>query len=64
VVIRYPWQKYVDPFALLVLLVTIKPKEFMSPKRLAGVAILALGFLVYVLDTGAHEATTLAAISL
>src|SRR5579884_995732 len=60
VVIRYPWQKYVDPFALLILLTTARPAELSSPAALTGVAILTAAFLAYVLDTGAHQSTALA----
>src|SRR5579859_162919 len=57
-VIRYPWQKYVDPFALLILLTTVRPRELESPAVLTGVAVLAIAFLVYVLDTGLHHSAT------
>lgn len=55
VVIRYPWQKYVDPFALLILITTVRPRELDSPAVLTGVAVLTIAFLVYVLDTGLHH---------
>ncbi|MGI8430129.1 MAG: glycosyltransferase family 39 protein [Solirubrobacteraceae bacterium] len=48
--IRYPWQKYVDPFALLGLLLTVRRDELSTPRELAGAAALALGFLAYTLS--------------
>jgi hypothetical protein len=55
-VIRYPWQKYVDPFVLLALLMTVRAREFSSPLSLAGAAVLAIGFLAYTLDFSSHQA--------
>ncbi len=54
-VIRYPWQKYVDPFALLLLLLTIRPDELASARKLAGAAVLAVAFLAYALDFSSHQ---------
>lgn len=55
VVIRFPWQKYVDPFALLILLVTVRPDELRSPRLMLGALVLAIAFMAYLLDTGAHQ---------
>ncbi|MDQ6605054.1 MAG: glycosyltransferase family 39 protein [Actinomycetota bacterium] len=55
VVIRYPWQKYVDPFALLVLLLSSRPAELASAGKLAGAAVLAVAFLAYALDFSSHR---------
>jgi predicted lysophospholipase L1 biosynthesis ABC-type transport system permease subunit len=55
VAIRYPWQKYVDPFALLVLLLTVRRDELSSPWRLAGAVVLAIAFLGYALDLSSHQ---------
>jgi hypothetical protein len=55
--IRYPWQKYVDPFALLALLFTVRKGELSSPRALAGAAILSLAFVAYTLDFSAHRDT-------
>jgi 4-amino-4-deoxy-L-arabinose transferase-like glycosyltransferase len=55
VVIRYPWQKYVDPFALLLLLLTIRRDELASARRLAGAAVLAVAFVAYALATSSHQ---------
>jgi hypothetical protein len=49
-VIRYPWQKYVDPYALLVLLFTIRRSELSTPRELTGAAVLAVGFVAYTLS--------------
>ncbi|MDQ6744989.1 MAG: glycosyltransferase family 39 protein [Actinomycetota bacterium] len=57
VVIRYPWQKYVDPFALLVLVLTVRDRELHPPWRLAGAAVLAVVFLGYALDLSSHRST-------
>lgn len=56
--IRYPWQKYVDPFALLVVLLTVRPGELRRPRALLGALVLALAFVAYTADTGAHANTT------
>ncbi|MGI8412073.1 MAG: glycosyltransferase family 39 protein [Solirubrobacteraceae bacterium] len=48
--IRYPWQKYVDPFALLSLLLTVSPDELCSPRELIGAATLAVAFVAYTLS--------------
>jgi 4-amino-4-deoxy-L-arabinose transferase-like glycosyltransferase len=55
VAIRYPWQKYVDPITLLVLLVSVAPGELRSRRGLAGVAVLALAFVAYAVDTSSHR---------
>jgi hypothetical protein len=62
IVIRNPWQKYVDPFALLVLLFTLGPVELNSAWRLAGAAVLAITFIAYTADYSSHRSTRLAAI--
>ncbi|MEA2161071.1 MAG: hypothetical protein QOD66_3451 [Solirubrobacteraceae bacterium] len=49
-VIRYPWQKYVDPFALLTLLLTVRPDELVRPRDLAGAGVLAIAFVAYTLS--------------
>jgi 4-amino-4-deoxy-L-arabinose transferase-like glycosyltransferase len=56
VAIHYPWQKYVDPFALLVLFFTVGADELASWRLLAGAGILALAFLAYTLDFSSHNA--------
>jgi hypothetical protein len=48
--IRLPWQKYVDPFALLALLLTVRADEFEAPRELAGAALLAAGYVAYTLS--------------
>ncbi|HUE27682.1 MAG TPA: glycosyltransferase family 39 protein [Solirubrobacteraceae bacterium] len=60
-VIRYPWQKYVDPFALLIVMMTVRPRELVSPRALAGAAVLALAFIVYTADYSSHANRQLAA---
>jgi hypothetical protein len=45
--IRLPWQKYVDPFALLALLFTLRRREVAAPWQLAGAAVLAAGSIAY-----------------
>ncbi len=45
--IRNPWQKYVDPFALLALLLTLRPRELARPRELLGALVLALAFVAY-----------------
>jgi 4-amino-4-deoxy-L-arabinose transferase-like glycosyltransferase len=54
-VIRYPWQKYVDPFVLLALFLSVRRQELASAWRLAGAGVLAAGFIVYTADTSAHK---------
>jgi hypothetical protein len=48
--IRYPWQKYVDPFALLALFFTVQGDELASPRQLAGAGVLALAFVAYAIS--------------
>jgi 4-amino-4-deoxy-L-arabinose transferase-like glycosyltransferase len=48
--IRFPWQKYVDPFALLALFFTLRRDDFAKPRELAGAALLALAFVGYTLS--------------
>ncbi len=55
VAIRYPWQKYVDPFALLVLMLSLRRDELASRWRLTGAAVLAVVFLAYALDFSSHQ---------
>jgi hypothetical protein len=45
--IRYPWQKYVDPFVLLALFFTVRRGELGTLRELAGAAVLALAFIAY-----------------
>lgn len=52
--IRYPWQKYVDPFALLALIATVRPTELASRRALIGAAVLAVGFVAYTVDYKSH----------
>jgi 4-amino-4-deoxy-L-arabinose transferase-like glycosyltransferase len=47
--IRLSWQKYVDAYALLVLLTTARPRDFEPFKRLVGAGVLAVGFVIYTL---------------
>jgi 4-amino-4-deoxy-L-arabinose transferase-like glycosyltransferase len=49
-VIRYPWQKYVDPFALLTLMFTVRRDELRTARELSGAAVLAVGFVAYTLS--------------
>ena len=53
--IRYPWQKYIDPFALLALLLSVRRDELASPRALAGALVLALAFVAYTADPAAHR---------
>jgi 4-amino-4-deoxy-L-arabinose transferase-like glycosyltransferase len=62
VVIRSPQQKYVDPFALLVLIFTLAPRELDSWWRLAGAAVLTIAFIGYTADYSSHRSTPHAAI--
>jgi 4-amino-4-deoxy-L-arabinose transferase-like glycosyltransferase len=55
VAIRYPWQKYVDPFALLILLLTVRATDLDARWKLAGAAALAALFLAYTIDYSSHE---------
>jgi Dolichyl-phosphate-mannose-protein mannosyltransferase len=48
--IRFPWQKYVDPFALLALIFTLRRDELAKPRDLAGVGVLAIGFVAYTIS--------------
>ncbi len=57
VAIHYPWQKYVDPVAVLVLLLTVRRSEFGSWRSFAGAAVLALAFVAYAADYSSHEST-------
>ena len=57
IAIRYPWQKYVDPFALLILLLTLRVEELRSRWRLAGAAVLVVAFLAYTVDYSSHRST-------
>jgi 4-amino-4-deoxy-L-arabinose transferase-like glycosyltransferase len=45
--IRYPWQKYVDPFALLALFFTVRRDDFGTLRALAGAGALAIAFVAY-----------------
>jgi 4-amino-4-deoxy-L-arabinose transferase-like glycosyltransferase len=57
VAIRYPWQKYVDPFALLILFLSMRPAELESRWALSGVALLAIVFVAYTVDYSSHRST-------
>jgi Dolichyl-phosphate-mannose-protein mannosyltransferase len=54
VAIRFPWQKYTDPLALLVVLVTVRAGELNRRRQLVGAAILALLFIAYTADYSSH----------
>lgn len=56
-VIRYPWQKYVDPFALLIVILTVRPRELVSPRALAGALVLGVAFIAYTADYSSHANT-------
>jgi 4-amino-4-deoxy-L-arabinose transferase-like glycosyltransferase len=58
--IRNAWQKYVDPFSLLILCMTAVPNELRG-RRLAGVLVLSLAFIVYAADYSSHDGTTASA---
>ncbi len=45
--VRYPWQKYVDPFALLALFFTLRHDELARPRELIGAGALALAYIAY-----------------
>lgn len=45
--IRLPWQKYVDPFALLAMLFTVRRQDVAAPWQLAGAAVLAVAAIAY-----------------
>ena len=45
--IRYPWQKYVDPFALLAIFFTVRREDFTTARSLAGAGVLAMAFIAY-----------------
>jgi hypothetical protein len=47
IVIRFPWQKYVDPFALLTIMLTVRPGELLRLRDFAGAGVLAIGFVAY-----------------
>jgi 4-amino-4-deoxy-L-arabinose transferase-like glycosyltransferase len=51
--IRYPWQKYVDPFALLALYFTVRRDDFTSARALAGAGVLAAAFVAYAVSFAA-----------
>jgi 4-amino-4-deoxy-L-arabinose transferase-like glycosyltransferase len=44
---RLPWQKYVDPFVLLALLLTVRRREVSLPWQLTGAAVLAGASIAY-----------------
>jgi len=48
--IRYPWQKYVDPFALLAIFFSVRREDFASLRELAGALVLALAFIGYAIS--------------
>jgi 4-amino-4-deoxy-L-arabinose transferase-like glycosyltransferase len=47
--VRLAWQKYVDPFVVLTLLMTVRPDEFSQPRAFLGAAGLAVAFVAYAL---------------
>jgi hypothetical protein len=49
-VIRLSWQKYVDPYALLVLALSVAPAELATAQRLTGALVLAAGYIAYTLS--------------
>jgi 4-amino-4-deoxy-L-arabinose transferase-like glycosyltransferase len=49
-VIRLAWQKYVDPFVLLALLMTVRRGEFLERRNLSGVVVVWAVSLVYLLS--------------
>lgn len=49
-VIRLPWQKYVDPFALLAIFLTVSPRELARPRDFAGAGVLSIAFVAYTLS--------------
>ena len=55
--IRYPWQKYVDPFVLLALIMSARPSELADRRAWAGALALAIGFIVYAADPALHRDT-------
>jgi hypothetical protein len=54
-VVRFPWQKYVDPYALLVLVLLCKPDDWTRPLDYLGLAVLMLAFIGYAADSNAHR---------
>lgn len=52
---RYPWQKYVDPFALLMLVISAVPAELRPLRAWAGALVLAVGFVAYAADPALHK---------
>jgi 4-amino-4-deoxy-L-arabinose transferase-like glycosyltransferase len=52
---HFPWQKYVDPFAVLILACTIQPKELRGRWRWAGALVLTLAFIAYTADASSHR---------
>jgi 4-amino-4-deoxy-L-arabinose transferase-like glycosyltransferase len=57
IAIHNPWQKYVDPFSLLILVLTLGPDELRGRWRLAGAAVLVIAFLAYTADYSSHKST-------
>jgi len=54
---RLPWQKYVDPFALLAVLFTVRRTEMSRGWRLLGAAALVLGSAAYAAAVGISGGT-------
>jgi hypothetical protein len=48
-VIRFPWQKYVDPFALLAIILTVRPDDLARSRDFAGLGVLLVAFVGYTL---------------
>jgi 4-amino-4-deoxy-L-arabinose transferase-like glycosyltransferase len=55
VAIHEPWQKYVDPPAILILLLTLGLHELDKAWKWAGAAALVLAFLAYTADYSSHR---------
>jgi 4-amino-4-deoxy-L-arabinose transferase-like glycosyltransferase len=53
---HFPWQKYVDPFAVLILACTVRPDELRGRWRWAGALVLTLVFIAYTADLSSHRA--------
>lgn len=54
IAIHFAWQKYVDPFAVLILACSVRPDEFRGRWRWVGAAVLTLVFIAYTADYGSH----------
>ncbi len=54
IAIRYPWEKYTDPLALLLVIATANVGQLNSRRHLAGAAVLGAFFIGYAADTSSH----------